>query len=218
MKVTIIYDNTAFRGDLKSNWGFAALVEAHSRRILFDTGTRGALLLSNIRSLGIDPQEIDDIFISHAHFDHTGGLPAFLKQNREVTVWSPPSFRGAKRASKVIQVPQPRTLYDGIHSTGELQSIEQSLCVETQLGIIIVAGCSHPDMAAILSAASQFGKVYGIIGGLHGTRPESLEGLQLICATHCTRHKKAIQRLYPDAYVEGGAGRILEIGAAVTAE
>lgn len=42
MKVTIIYDNTAFRADLKSNWGFAALVETYGRRILFDTGTRGA--------------------------------------------------------------------------------------------------------------------------------------------------------------------------------
>lgn len=218
MKVTIIYDNTAFRPDLKANWGFAALVEAHGRRILFDTGTRGALLLANMRTLGIDPGSIDDVFISHAHFDHTGGLSAFLKQNSEVTLWIPPAFRGSKRAREVVKVPEPRTLYPGIYSTGQLDGIEQSLCIETDLGIIIVAGCSHPDMQHILSTAGQFGEVGGIIGGLHGTRPESLQGLQLICATHCTRHKETIQSLYPKAYVEGGAGRVLEIGAAVTAE
>ena len=218
MKVTIIYDNTAFRPDLKANWGFAALVEAHGRRILFDTGTRGALLLSNMRRLGIDPASIDDVFISHAHFDHTGGLSAFLKQNSAATLWVPPAFRGSKRAREVVRVPEPRTLYPGIHSTGQLDGIEQSLCIETDLGIIIITGCSHPAMQHILSAAGRFGEVYGIIGGLHGTSPETLKGLQLICATHCTRHKQAIQNLYPDAYTEGGAGRVLEIGAAVTAQ
>ncbi len=218
MKVTIIYDNTAFRQDLKSNWGFAALVEAHGRRFLFDTGTRGALLLSNMKALQIDPTSIDDVFISHAHFDHTGGLSAFLQHNSEVTLWIPPAFRGSKLARKVVEVPEPQTLYPGIHSTGQLDGIEQSLCIETDLGIIIITGCSHPEMQHILDTAGKFGEVYGIIGGLHGTRPESLQGLQLICPTHCTRHKKAIRQLYPDAYIEGGAGRVLEIGAAAIAQ
>ena len=66
-------------------------------------------------------------------------------------------------------------------------------------------------MKNILEIASQFGKVYGIMGGLHGTRPESLKDLDFICATHCTKHKKKIKKLYPEKYIEGGAGRIIEI-------
>lgn len=211
MKITIIYDNTAFRKDLQSNWGFSALIETNERKILFDTGGNGSILLSNMQKLGINPKEINDVFISHSHFDHTGGLSAFLEQNNEVKVWLPHSFRGVKNARKVIEVKNPSKLYEGIYSTGELEGIEQSLCVKTEKGIVIIAGCSHPRMKHILDAAAQFGKVYGIIGGFHGNRPESLKNLDLICATHCTQYIPEIRSLYPQKYVEGGAGKVIEI-------
>jgi len=38
-------------------------------------------------------------------------------------------------------VKKPTKLYEGIYSTGELEGIEQSLCVETGKGIVIIAGC-----------------------------------------------------------------------------
>ena len=211
MKITIIYDNTAFRKDLQSNWGFSALIETNERKILFDTGGNGSILLSNMQKLGINPKEINDVFISHSHFDHTGGLSAFLEQNNEVKVWLPHSFRGVKNARKVIEVKNPSKLYEGIYSTGELEGIEQSLCVKTEKGIVIIAGCSHPRMKHILDAAAQYGKVYGIIGGFHGNRPESLKNLDLICATHCTQYIPEIRSLYPQKYVEGGAGKVIEI-------
>jgi 7,8-dihydropterin-6-yl-methyl-4-(beta-D-ribofuranosyl)aminobenzene 5'-phosphate synthase len=211
MRVTIIYDNTAFRADCKADWGFAARIEAAGRRILFDTGTNGTILLSNMRTLGIAAAEIDDVFISHAHSDHTGGLDAFLRQNSAVTLWVPPSFGGGKTAKRVITVTGPKRLHDTIYSTGELEGIEQALCVATGRGIVVLVGCSHPRMENILRVASRFGDVYGIIGGLHGTRPQSLENLNLICATHCTQHKKEIESLFPNAAIEGGAGRIIDI-------
>jgi len=211
MKITIVYDNTAFRKDLQADWGFSALVETKEKKILLDTGANGIILLSNMQKLGIIPKEIGEIFISHSHWDHTGGLSAFLDQNNEIKVWVPPSFRGVKNVREVIEVETPTKLYEGIYSTGELEGIEQSLCVETEKGIVIIAGCSHPEMEHILQVASQFGNVYGIIGGLHGTKPESLKNLNLICSTHCTQYKSEIKSLYPEKYIEGGAGRIIEI-------
>ena len=215
MKVTIIYDNNTLRRNLCPDWGFSALVETHGRRILFDTGASGFILFSNMRELGIDPGEIDNVFISHYHFDHTGGLSFFLEQNNAVNVWVPRSFRDVKRAKKVTAMDNSGKLFEGIYSTGELEGIEQSLCVETQKGIVVIAGCSHPRMEHILAAASSFGRVYGIIGGLHGNRPESLKNLDLICATHCTMHKQEIGAFYPQKYIEGGAGQIIEIDDAV---
>ena len=211
MKTTIIYDNTAFRKDLQADWGFSALIEAKGKKILFDTGGRGSILLSNMSKLGIVPTEIDEVFISHAHFDHTGGLSAFLDQNNKVKVWVPRSFRGVRNVKEVIEIENSIKLCEGIYSTGELDKIEQSLCIETKKGIVIIAGCSHPRMARIIGAASEFGKVYGIIGGLHGNKPESLKNFDLICATHCTQYKQEIKSLYSGSYIEGGAGKVIDI-------
>lgn len=211
MKITIIYDNTVFEGNLKSNWGFSSLIEVKDRTILFDTGADGSILLSNMEKLGMDPQRVDEVFISHNHADHIGGLPAFLEENSQVKVWAPPSFKVSEKAAEVGTVKGPTELHDGIYSTGELEGIEQSLCLGTKKGLLVVAGCSHPKMSNILEAASQFGEVYGIIGGLHGTPAKELAGLDLICATHCTKHKEEMRKLYSEQYLEGGVGRIIEL-------
>jgi 7,8-dihydropterin-6-yl-methyl-4-(beta-D-ribofuranosyl)aminobenzene 5'-phosphate synthase len=59
--------------------GLAFLIEAEGRRVLFDTGQSGTVLLHNLRLLGVDPPIIDALAISHAHYDHAGGLPTLLE-------------------------------------------------------------------------------------------------------------------------------------------
>ena len=211
MKVTIIYDNTSSRPDLQADWGFSALIQVKERNILFDTGADGDILLSNMEKLGVNLREIQDVFISHPHWDHTGGLSSFLQLNNKVTLWIPSYFPEANKAREAIEVKSPTKLYEGIYSTGELDGIEQSLCIETKKGIVIIAGCSHPRMEHIFKIASKFGKVYCIIGGLHVTKPESLKDLTLICPTHCTQYKLEIKSLYPEKFIEGGTGKIIEI-------
>ena len=98
MKVTIIYDNTALKTELKADWGFSALVEAKGKNILFDTGADGRTLLLNMQKLKINPKKIEDVFISHLHWDHIGGLSAFLQVNNQVNLWVPSYFPGAKEA------------------------------------------------------------------------------------------------------------------------
>jgi 7,8-dihydropterin-6-yl-methyl-4-(beta-D-ribofuranosyl)aminobenzene 5'-phosphate synthase len=212
MKITIIYDNTAYKEKLQADWGFSAVVETTERTILFDTGTKASLLMGNMRKLDIDPSVVDDVFISHNHFDHTGGLSAFLNENSSVNIFLPPSLKGVHGAKEVIKVNKPLKIYDNIYSTGELDDIEQAMAVKIDKGLIIIVGCSHPEMRHILDTASQFGCIYGIVGGLHGFNHfELFKNLKLICPTHCTRHIKEIKKLYPDQYVEGGAGRVIEI-------
>src|SRR5215510_11082054 len=46
--------------------------------LLFDTGTEGAAFLRNCRNLAIDLGEIEDIAVTHGHWDHMGALPAAL--------------------------------------------------------------------------------------------------------------------------------------------
>ena len=65
-------------------------------------------------------------------------------------------------------------------------------------------------MKHMLDESAQFGKVYCIMGD-HGNRPGSIKNLDLICATHCIQYIPEIKSLYPQKYVEGSAGRVIEI-------
>jgi len=79
MKVTCVVDDAVC--DHSPFWGehgVAFLIETESGRVLFDTGQSGTVLLHNLELLGIGPKAINALAISHAHYDHTGGLPALL--------------------------------------------------------------------------------------------------------------------------------------------
>lgn len=210
MKITIIYDNTVFRKDLQADWGFSALIEAkNTPKILFDTGANGKILLNNMEKLAIDPLSIEEIFISHPHFDHTGGLADFLKVNSKIKRIYVPSTLGL--VGEII-LREPQEIHNNVFSTGELENIEQALGVKTGKGIVLVVGCSHPEMNHILDVAKKFGEIYAVVGGLHGFSAfELFKELELICPTHCTQHKTEIKELYPQEYIEGGAGRIITI-------
>jgi 7,8-dihydropterin-6-yl-methyl-4-(beta-D-ribofuranosyl)aminobenzene 5'-phosphate synthase len=211
LKITIIYDNTVYGGELQPDWGFACLVEGDNiPTVLFDTGADGSILLSNMEKLNIEPYSISDIFISHAHFDHTGGLSEFLRANGNVNVYAPQSFRGVRRAKKVIHINEAMKIYENIFSTGELDNIEQSMAVKIDKGIVLITGCSHPKMSDILDTASYFGRVYAVVGGFHGfSEFELFQEMDLICPTHCTQHKEEIKSLYPDKTIDGGAGKTI---------
>lgn len=81
MRVTCVVDDAVC--DHSPFWGehgLAFLIETQSGCALFDTGQSGKVLLRNLELLGIEPKTINALAISHAHYDHTGGLPALLDQ------------------------------------------------------------------------------------------------------------------------------------------
>ncbi len=209
MKITILYDNTTTRADLEADWGFACAVEARGKRILFDTGAKGPILARNMEALGVDPAGFDFAVISHDHWDHTGGLETVLERV-SLPVYLPTPCAEPAGAKAVTSVSGPLTIAEGIHSTGTLAGIEQSLAVETEGGLAVIVGCSHPGVGAILDAASRFGEVRYLAGGLHGFRDFArLEPLDRFSPMHCTQAIGEIAERFPDKVEEGGAGRVL---------
>jgi 7,8-dihydropterin-6-yl-methyl-4-(beta-D-ribofuranosyl)aminobenzene 5'-phosphate synthase len=213
MKITVIYDNCALKAGLGTGWGFSSLIETEDEPpVLFDTGADGVTLLRNMKQLGIDPSRIGAVVISHHHYDHTGGMSDVLEINRHAVIYVPASLALRLPEKKVIPVSQPVQISDAIFSTGELRGIEQALAIKISKGIVVVTGCSHPGVGEILDAASCYGKIYGIIGGLHGFNDFSrLHGLSLICPCHCTQYKSEIKSLFPGQYLSCGAGLELEL-------
>ena len=213
MQITIVYDNEVKRAGLRAGWGFSAFIESQEAPpVLFDTGADSPTLLHNMKELNIDPTSIETIVISHSHGDHTGGLSQILKINGSAHLVLPCSFKTVLPGRKVTIVEDAMEICTNIFSTGSLEAIEQSLALKTDKGIFVVTGCSHPAMRNILSAASKFGKVYGIAGGFHGFHDFRLfESLSLIYPCHCTQYKREILDLFPDKASECGAGLVIQL-------
>ena len=71
-KITIL--STMLSDTHIGEWGFSAMIEADGQRILFDTGSRENTVMQNAKELKINLDNIDNVFLSHNHKDHTGGL------------------------------------------------------------------------------------------------------------------------------------------------
>ena len=52
----------------------AFLVRMKGKNILVDAGRSAQILLENLRSIGVAPEQIDYVLITHVHGDHIGGL------------------------------------------------------------------------------------------------------------------------------------------------
>ena len=72
--------------ELHHEAGLSLYVESQGKNILFDTGSSGKFA-ENAAQLGIDLSKVDYVVISHAHFDHTGGLENFFSLNATAKVY-----------------------------------------------------------------------------------------------------------------------------------
>jgi 7,8-dihydropterin-6-yl-methyl-4-(beta-D-ribofuranosyl)aminobenzene 5'-phosphate synthase len=219
--ITVLYDNNAYDERLETAWGFSCLVEGPEKRILFDTGGDDGKLLRNMRTLEVDPQDVEVVVISHVHGDHVGGLASFLEENHAVTVYLPQSFPenikdATRRAgAELVEVHGSVEICRHVTSTGELgsQIQEQSLVVETSRGLVVITGCAHPGVVGIVRQAKVLAdeEVYLVLGGFHlgGTSTAEIRrivedfqqlGVQRVAPCHCSGD--VARRLFGETYGE----------------
>jgi 7,8-dihydropterin-6-yl-methyl-4-(beta-D-ribofuranosyl)aminobenzene 5'-phosphate synthase len=231
MKLEVVYDNTSLSPELVAKWGFACLVNDH---LLFDTGGDGPTLLANMDQMGIDPQAVDAVVISHDHGDHTGGLAALLGTGVRPTVYLLSSFSSRLRAdarslTKVVELEGPAEIQPGMHTTGTVGSgiAEQALVVQSDEGLVVVTGCAHPGVLEMVRRAKETvsGDVALVMGGFHlgGASPGRVAqvgegmrklGVERIAPCHCTG-EEAIQLLakeYGEHCLGVGVGRVIGLG------
>jgi 7,8-dihydropterin-6-yl-methyl-4-(beta-D-ribofuranosyl)aminobenzene 5'-phosphate synthase len=88
-RFTVLMENTSPDGSLAKEWGLSVLVETGGRAVLFDTG-QSDQSLANGRKLGCLPDRLDAVILSHGHYDHTGGLRAWLNRYPNTQVYAHP--------------------------------------------------------------------------------------------------------------------------------
>ena len=234
ISVTVLYDNYVFDEACDPDWGFACLITGTEKTILFDTGGKGDLLLANFEKMAVRPTDVEQIVISHNHGDHTGGLLPFLKKNRDVSVFLPAKtpvdlVRDAgKLAAETTIVNKPTTICKGAVVLGPMgdKIIEQALAVDTEKGLVIVTGCSHPGIVAIAKKAKEdlHRDIYMILGGTHLLRhsEEDLKGVidalkelgvQNVAPSHCSGDKAIamFKEAFGDGFIKMGVGRVINI-------
>ncbi|HAT19086.1 MAG TPA: metal-dependent hydrolase [Verrucomicrobiales bacterium] len=67
--------------------GNSVVVTDRETTILIDAGLSARQLCQRLQGIGVDPDSIDGILLSHEHSDHTGGLKVFLRK-RPIPVYS----------------------------------------------------------------------------------------------------------------------------------
>lgn len=77
--ITILVENTTSTRTLIGEWGWSAYVVIDGSPLLFDTGQRDALFI-NSAHLGLPLGAIEEIVLSHGHYDHCGALIPLLQK------------------------------------------------------------------------------------------------------------------------------------------
>ena len=90
LSITIVVENTTPGHSLASEHGLAVHIQDGTQSVLFDTGQSGSALLTNATILGFDLAQVSTLVFSHGHYDHTGGLSAFLSIAHDFEVFLHP--------------------------------------------------------------------------------------------------------------------------------
>lgn len=84
IRCTVLVENTACACGFEAEHGLSLLLETERERWLFDLG-QGSRFLKNAALLKVDLRSLTGVVISHGHYDHGGGLEAYLSYDVEQT-------------------------------------------------------------------------------------------------------------------------------------
>ncbi len=233
IRITIVYDNYPHKAGLGTAWGFSAYITFQDENILFDSGGSGSLLLSNLEALKIPPPEIQNVVLSHEHNDHTGGLQSLLNAGTDPKLYIPPSFSNGFKSrfqsqTQLIEVRPGMEILDNMISTGEMSGPppEQGLVIDTAEGLVIITGCAHPGVDAMVrQAKSLYEKdIYLVLGGFHlGNAADARVnqiisefqrlGVKHVAPCHCTGDRAIgmFRNAFGEDFIRVGVGAVITI-------
>lgn len=86
MKAVILMEDTYGAPGCEYEHGLSVYIETTNHKVLMDTGASDKTL-DNAKNLGIDLSKVDTAILSHGHYDHSGGIPAFRQINQTAPVY-----------------------------------------------------------------------------------------------------------------------------------
>ena len=138
VRVLTLMENTARDDTLCRGHGLSLYIETPKHRILFDMGPDGESLLKNAETLGVDLARVDVAVLSHGHYDHGGGLAAFLSVNQTAPVYVRENafagyFHVEGDEARYIGLDESLKASDRIVFTGESLRIDEELLLYAEV-------------------------------------------------------------------------------------
>lgn len=211
-EISIVYDDLCAQAGFLTGFGFSALIHNNLSKtyLLFDTGSKGDILIHNLKKFNISISDIKKVIISHNHYDHAGGLKEFYEINQDIEIYVPfqdtESFISAYPEAKIKGISEMFEIDKNIFSSGPFGAkrlTEQAIFLKARENkIIIVSGCAHPGLETfILKSRKLSSKIDAVLGGFHGFRELSfLEGIEFIGACHCTQKIREIRNKFSQQF------------------
>ncbi len=140
------------------------------------------------------------------------------------SVWPDGNFEYIEKTTEILPGIHLISLVSDTPGTKELR--ELSLVIETDKGLVIIVGCSHPGVDLIVKEASKIDKrIYLVLGGYHmptatddkiksvaDTLMSKLQ-VQHVAPDHCTGEpaQSVIRDLWGCRYIYSGVGSIISL-------
>jgi len=101
-----VFDNLYYVG---ARWVSAWLLVSDQGLILFDTlyGDLTQLVVDGIRELGFDPNDVQYVIVSHAHYDHIGGALRFQQEFGSVVLMTDEDWQMTEEPPVFREYPKP---------------------------------------------------------------------------------------------------------------
>ncbi len=236
MELKIIATGCTAQERAQKRWGISLLVD---NTVLFDTFGDPDVFRANLEKYSVNYSLIEQVVISHDHWDHVAGLPLILRDCKGVIVHccrdiSPQTEQHAiSGSSSVVFASDSSFIKDGIWTSGQFECMydgallhEQALVIERPQGLVVAVGCSHPGIQTMLERISREFKepVYMVIGGLHLKDSSEKEldgvagffrkmGVKKIAPTHCTGAAAVdlLRKKYGTDFIEVREGLTIEV-------
>jgi 7,8-dihydropterin-6-yl-methyl-4-(beta-D-ribofuranosyl)aminobenzene 5'-phosphate synthase len=84
--IKTLLENRAITEDFETEHGISMYAEVGERKILFDAGASDAFMRNAVR-MGVKLEDVDMMILSHGHYDHGGGIRAFMEINKKALVY-----------------------------------------------------------------------------------------------------------------------------------
>jgi 7,8-dihydropterin-6-yl-methyl-4-(beta-D-ribofuranosyl)aminobenzene 5'-phosphate synthase len=218
-------------------WGISYLIDDD---LLFDTFGNPDIFIQNLTSLNTNLSKINHIIISHNHWDHISGLWQIIYKFKNLNVYVCSNFENDVKekiknyGANLIEVKGILKIKDGVYTTGEIKGsykdnviFEQSLVIETEKGLIVLTGCSHPGIINILKKVKENfpdKNIFSVIGGFHLLNKKSSEieyivdefkrmGIKKVGPTHCSGRlaEEIFKKRYGEDFIKIKSKQTIEI-------